>query len=204
MSYILHLPAKNKELYGKQLIENYEKKQTFHKPDNLDIVIPITLDQIDNSLLIKQIHNSGYNYYNCIDKEIKWEKADKLLYVYNSLKLCKNEYALILDGNDIVILKDLDNIINDFLEYDSTIIYNSEIYRYKRLTKCCYNGGACIGKVEDLLKFYELAISFLNKKEKKYPSEQPYLLKAISKYPKVRTDGQRKLFICYNYEFRGD
>ena len=200
MSYVLHLPSKNKELYGYLLEDNHTK--LFHKPDNLDIVVPITLDQVDSSLLIKQIHNSGYDYYNCIDKEVIWERADKLIYIYNSLKLCKNEYAIVLDGNDTVILKDLDSIIDDFKKYNTKIVYNSEIYNYRGQMKYCYNGGVCIGKVADLLEFYELAISFLDKTPRKYPSEHPYLLKAINKWHNTRCDGQRALFICYNYEFR--
>ena len=206
MSYLLHLPAKNKELYGDQLKEWFEKKPTFIKPDNVDIIIPITLDQIDDSLLIKQIHNSGYNYYNCIDKEIKWGKADKIKYIYDTLLMCNNEYVLILDGNDIVFTNDLTNIINSFHIYDADIVYNAEIYKLSN-GKMHYalNGGACFGTKEGVLKFYTDALDFLNNDKEKFPSEQKYLLQSLFKNSETTAvDCKRELFVCYNYEFKGN
>ena len=202
MSYVLHLPAKNKELYGHLLKEKYTRN--FVKPD-IDIVIPITLDQVDNSLLIKQIHNSGYDYYNCIDKEIVWEKADKVRYVLKSLQMCPNEYIILLDGNDTVFTDNLTNIVETFNEYpDTGLVFNAEVYYYKKLKKSCLNGGVCFGKKEDMIKFYTDACMYLSMDKKKFPSEQKYLLASLSNNKKIaRIDTKEILFKCFNYEFNG-
>lgn len=206
MSFLLHLPAKNKDLYGNQLIEHFNNKPTFIKPDNIDIVIPITLDQIDNSLLIKQIYNSGYDYYNCIDQEIKWEKADKIIYICETLEMCKNDYVMILDGNDTIFTDDLTNIFDAFNQYDADIVYNAEIYQLEN-NKMHYalNGGACFGTREGVIHFYQDALDFLYKDKEKFPSEQKYLLNSLLKNPQTTAvDCKRLLFTCYNYEFKGN
>ena len=207
MSYILHLPDKNKILYKNLLQENYTLR--FNKPDNIDIVISITPNQIEDSFLIKQLTLNNYNFYNSIENNVQWLKYDKPIYIYQSLLMCNNEYSLILDGNDTVILKDLDDIIEDLLKYDLDIIFNAEIYTYKKLKKGCLNGGVCFGKTDKLLEFYRDVIYFLNEdllnRKNIYPSEQKYLLKALSKHKdRVTIDNKRRFFICYNYEFKGE
>ena len=209
MSYVLHLPSRNKIIYENLLKTNYDK--IFNKPDNIAIIIPITLNQIDNSYLIKQLKMNGYDYYNSITKNIIWKPYEKPIHIYNSLKICKEEYSLILDGNDTIITDNLDNMINDLNSYKIKAVYNAEIYKSKKLPNfkhICCNGGIVFGETKYLLNFYKQVVEYINnlptERKSKCNSEQPFINKAMRYFDDIGVDYNEILFKCFNYQFKGE
>ena len=207
MSYILHLPSKNKILYKRLLEENYKKK--IYKPDNISIIIPITPNQVEDSYLIKQLKLSNCNYYNPISEDIIWKDYKKPPYIYEALKDINTEYVLILDGNDTVILKDLKDLIDDFNLYNKKAIYNAEIYtskQFKNFRKCCCNGGGVFGKTNYLLDFYKRVTDRINKFPIKtldeINNEQPFINYSMDN--DIGIDEQEIIFKCFNYQFKGN
>lgn len=211
-----HFPGQTK-IQNKELIEELVKRK-FSKPDNIGFVCPVTKDQLDNPLM-KQLSLNGYTYYNSLaDRDILWQPERKILHVLNSLKMCKEEYALVLDTNDVVILDDLTDIIERFETYNKKIIYNSTIWMYPHEiiddvknrgqygTYCFLNAGCAIGKTSDLIEFYEYAWDMLCKIAHPVSSEQYYIRKAFDKrQDDVFFDWDCRVFQCwhrqaYNYQ----
>lgn len=205
-----HFPGQTKNVSGDLLNEFSER--TFSKPDNVGIVCVITKDHTETAPLINQLHKNGYEYYNSLaNRNIVWFPERKIQYVLQSLKLCQEEYALILDGDDTAILCDLDNIIDVFESYNKKIIYNSSIWMYPHIIvddvenrgqygEYCYlNAGCAIGKTEDLIEFYEYAWDILRKTPKPVSSEQYYIRKAFNKrQDQVFFDYECKIFQCWH------
>lgn len=216
---IAHFPGKTKlEQDNARLLKTFSKR-AFYKPDNIGIVCAITQDQIANSPLVNQLQENKYAYYNSLDgRNIMWKPERKILHVLDSLKLCKEEYALVLDGNDVAILSDLDNIVDLFLSYNKQIIYNATIWMYPHIMielienrgqygQYCYlNAGCAFGKTSDLIRFYEEAWSIVKTEPYPVESEQYYIRKLFDQHQdQVFFDWQCKIFQCwhkqkYNYE----
>lgn len=211
-----HFPGQTK-IQNKDLIEELSQRK-FNMPDNIGIVCPITKDQLSNPL-IRQLSLNGYSYYNSLaDVDILWRPERKILHVLNSLKICKEEYALVLDTNDVVILDDLDDIINRFETYGKRIIYNSTIWMFPHEiiddvenrgqygTYCFLNAGCAIGKTSDLIDFYQYTWDMVRKIAHPESSEQYYIRKAFDKkQEEVFFDWDCRVFQCWHkqeYDYR--
>lgn len=205
-----HFPGQTK-IQNKELINEISKRK-FNKPDNIGIICPITKDQLNKSPLINQLMANDYSYYNSlVDRNIAWIPERKILHVLDSLKLCKEEYALILDGNDVVIFDDINDVIERFETYDKKIIYNSTIWMYPHVIiddvenrgqygqYCFLNAGCAIGKTSDLIEFYEYAWDILYRTPKPVSSEQYYIRKAFDKkQDEVFFDWDCRVFQCWH------
>jgi hypothetical protein len=203
---VAHFPDKLKEKY-KDFI-NTNKEIIFSKPDNIDIISPITKDQI--SPLDYQLNKNNISYINPLrNKDINWNQPDKIKYVLEGLKISNNEYALILDGNDVIILNDLTNLIDIFNTYNKKIIYNADVFRYPniiiekerpfRFSKL--NAGICFGKREDLIVFYEKALNFYNNSNKENKTEQFYIRNVAKDDENVDIDYECRFFQIFYVDF---
>lgn len=147
-------------------------KNTFSKPDNLTI-ITLKSNLLENAYLINQLENNNIDYINPL-KDInidKWKMTIKLKYIEEALNNCNTEYALVLDSKDVVIYKDLINIVETFKEYNKKILFNAsknnfpnveldKVENRDSLGEFKYlNAGCCIGYTESLKEFYHFVNS---------------------------------------------
>ena len=143
-----HFPGETRYKYD-QLINEF-KNIKFKNNIDVTIISPITKDFLASSPLHHQLVLNEYKYINTLyDRYMKWEKISKIDAIIDSLMMCKTKYSLILDGNDVVILDDLTDIINRFDEYNVKILFNPTIYMFphividkvpnrEKLGKYCY------------------------------------------------------------------
>lgn len=209
---IAHFPGETKTDKDNAKLLKTLSKRMINKPDNIGIVCVITKDQIANSPLINQLNINGYSYYNSLDNhDVVWKPERKILHVLNSLKICNEEYALVLDGNDVAILSDLDNIVDLFHSYNKKIIYNATIWMYPHTIielienrgqygQYCYlNAGCAFGKTSDLINFYQEAWDIVRTEPYPAESEQYYIRKLFDKHQEqVFFDWQCKIFQCWH------
>lgn len=220
---IAHFPGNTKnEKVNINILEEYSHYH-FHKPDNIGIVCAITDDKKEKSYLLKQLDESGYDYYNSLSgHNVLWSPQNKILHVLNSLKMCTEEYALILDGTDVVIMSDLDDIVKRFNTYNKKILYNATIWMYPHIIVdivenrgqygqyCFLNAGCAFGKTSDLIEFYEKAWNLVKSDINPISSEQYYIRKVFDTHQDdVFFDWECKIFQCwhkqeYKYENNGD
>lgn len=211
---ILHFPGKQK-IKMKDVIDEFKEFQV-SLPSNLTIISVITPDYISTSPLHYQLSKSNIKYINPVPENFKmWINKDKPNYVCQALKKVKTEYCLVLDGNDVVIVDQLDDIIRKFEGYGKDIIFNAtsnrfpdlpvdsidglnDIERPKLFGPFCYlNAGCCIGRTKALKKFYkEVAIDC---NISSVPSEQYHIRKVMNKHQnKVFFDYDCRIFQVFN------
>ena len=217
-----HFPGQTK--YKEEALIKELKERMFVLPENIGFVTPITKDQAKTSPLLYQIKKNNYEnrFYNSLsDRNMVWHSSMKVKYVLDSLLLCREEYALVLDGNDVVILTDLTDIFDRFDSYGKKILYNASIWMHPhvivdnvknrgRYGQYCYlNAGCCFGKTADLADFYKYAYeSFIKDKRQEYDSEQYYIRKAFDRRQgDVFFDYDCRIFQCWHkqeYKYDGD
>lgn len=205
-----HFPGQTK-IKNKNLINELSTTH-FYLPDNIDIISVITKDQINSSPLHNQLQSNNYKYINPLrNRFMLWSRVGKVEHVLKALNSATKEYSLILDGNDVVILNDLTNIINLLKSYNKKIIYNPTINLYPHVIldnvpnreqygKYCYlNAGCCFGETEELKNFYEYTYELINNEYNPIDSEQYYIRKAFDKnQDKVFFDYECKIFQCWH------
>lgn len=205
-----HFPGKTKQEFFDLI--NKVKDIKFALPDNITIISLITPEQIPYSPLVYQVIENNYKYLNIVnDRYMRWEKANKAKLIYESLLQSPTEYSLILDGNDVVILDDLTDIINRFNAYGKKVLFNPTFYMYphikvddvpnrEKLGKYCYlNAGCCFGKTLDLINFYKKVKNEINKDNHPIESEQYYVRKVFDKnQDTVFFDYKCSIFQCFH------
>ena len=205
-----HFPGQTKKIY-KDLMYDLADRH-FNLPDNIDIISVIKKETIPISPLHKQLTLNNYSYINSIkDRNMLWNKNKKIKYVLDSLYVATKEYCLILDGNDVAILSDLDNIVELFESYNKKVLFNASIWmfphviiehvkdRYKYNPYCFLNAGCCFGKTKDLIDFYEYAYNVYKESLTDVDYEQYYIRKAFDKkQDEVFFDYDCKIFQCWH------
>lgn len=205
-----HFPGQTRTQNMELINELSDRK--FSMPDNIDIVSVIEKESLPSAPLHKQLQLNGYEYINPVkNRHMIWERTKKIFYVLEGLKKAKKEYTLILDGNDVAVLSDLDNIVDIFETYDKKIIFNSTIWMYPHVIvdnvenrgqygEYCYlNAGCAFGKTEDLIEFYEYAWNIVKNSSREIDSEQYYIRKAFNnRQDYVFFDYDCKIFQCWH------
>lgn len=134
-----------------------------YKPNWLDIIICYT--DRNKALLANQLELSNISYINPIVKTNNFIKAYKPIYYYGALKECKNEYTIIMDAYDVVIIN-FNDIIEKLSIYNRQLIYNAQCYDFPPInleydvgcpnnTYNKINSGVVFGKTKDLKEFYK-------------------------------------------------
>lgn len=211
---ILHFPGKQKKTYAKEI--DMMKEIEFTMPEDLSIISIMTPDVVESSPLHYQLTKNNVSYINTVPADHKmWINRHKPRYVKKALELVRTNYCLILDGNDVVIVDNLDDIIEKFNCYERDIIYNATSNRFPNLEVdkipgikddqrimmfgpfCFLNAGVCIGKTEALRWFYDEVIEAVEKEN--IPSEQYFVRKVMNNHQdKVFFDYDCRLFQAFN------
>ena len=207
-----HFPGDTK-IFQEDLIDQL-KERTFKVPDNVTILSVNTMDLVKNlsGCLPYQLAKNNINYVNPLaGKDISWNRKDKIDYVIQGLKEVKTEYTLILDGNDVVVLSDLTDIVERYKPYNVDILYNATIWMFPPVvidfvkhrdrygTYNYLNAGCCIGKTDKLIEFYEEAWQICLDAKGSTDSEQFYVRKAFDNHQdKVWFDFDCRIFQCWH------
>lgn len=210
-AYILHLPGKGKEFLYYYLDEL--KEQMFTLDKDVTLITTATKDTLNNCPLIYQLNKSNISYINSAENYTEeWQKITKLPLICNSLLNVTTPYVLILDANDVVVLKDINTqFIETFNQYNCDILFNGSQYLYPKIISAhieksnnspfinhYLNAGVCFGRIDQVKKLYDCAYYFSTTKNY-YPidSEQYYVRIAIieNRDINVKIDDGSHLFL---------
>lgn len=212
---LLHFPGRQKEV-NKEAIEQL-KELEISKPDDISIVSIMTPDVVQTSPLHYQLTKNGIDYYNSVPEDHKmWINKHKPSYVIEALLKVTTPYTLVTDGNDVVLVGDLDLLIEPFLGYEKQIIFNATSNRFPNMPIdyipyvddydcreilfgpfCYLNAGVCFGYTEALIEFYKLVKELTDMEN--VPSEQYYVRKAFhSTQNSVFFDYDCRMFQAFN------
>lgn len=209
--YILHLPGEGKKRLG-YMLDKLSKRQV-SVSDEIVIVTTATEDKIDSCPLIKQLNNSSQLYINSAEHyKSEWRKTAKLKLIFNALQYTDRPYTLVLDANDVAILKDIDHaFISKWQQYDCDILFNGSQYLYPKVFSApieriefspyvnhYLNAGVCFGYTDKIRSLYQSALYHSQHEHyAPYESEQYYIRVAIVENPdvKAKIDDASHLFL---------
>ena len=198
---ISHFPGLERHDY-KHIIEKFSKIKIKPLPENLQLITCVDDDTVnyDKSPLINQLKRSNIPFINAAEHKdvFPWVNNKKIKLLYDTLQNVTTEYCLILDGIDVTINTDLDDIIDIYKTYEKDIIFNATPWAHPRVIvdmvpnrkvnygKYCFlNAGCCIGKTEALKEFYKEVLDIFNetpKNDKYWKSEQYFVRKAFANH----------------------
>ena len=212
-AFVRHFPGKSAIKFSDYINEN--KYNKFSLPENISIVSVITKEYQGKACLDIQCENNGTPLINPLkDRYVKWNRYDKPKYILNGLNSVKTEYTLVLDGNDTLIINDLDNLVEEAKNYyNCKVLFNATCYNYPKMViddinrryfgRYKYlNAGVAFGKTEDLKWFYEIVKNEVDKDFHHIDSEQYYVRKAFDIINEtidknyVKFDYNNELFEC--------
>jgi hypothetical protein len=119
------------------------------------------------------------------------------------------KYVLAMDAFDVMIIRDLSNIIDDFKNFNAKILFNAtstiwpEVEEHGKIEESLanypfafFNSGVFIGEIEYIKEvFSEIPYS-----KKEYPYSDQYLIRQEyhKRYPEIQIDWQCKIFQVSN------
>lgn len=211
-AYILHLPGEGKKYLGHFL--KRLKEQTIAVDKEVTVITTATTDTKDSCPLVYQLEKSGQAYINSADGfDGEWRKTVKLPLILRALQNVTTPYVFLLDANDVVILRDIDqSFIDLWRQYDCDILFNGSQYLYPKIISApiekehnspfvnhYLNAGVCFGYTDKIKQIYETAY-YHSKHEHyaPYDSEQYYVRIGIieEKDIRVKIDDGSCLFLC--------
>lgn len=193
--YVMHFPGSGKVYYD---YKEAASDITIEKSDLITIISPMTPDYIEDSVMVKQLRNSGIDFVNPIDVP-KISIPQKIPFILKALKEVETPYCLVMDGGDTCFGgKNLDEeFIEKYKSLGKPVIYNGTTKRFPDiaiepigyfLTNGGFsflNAGVCFGTTEGLIKVYEKAQELRGKIQSRWESEQMYIRHARVKLPDI-------------------
>ena len=207
---VLHFHGQNiNELAGTfNLILNNHLVCSDYDKSRLKIVSTWTNEE--SCCLYKQCKKFNIPLVNCVpydyDKTQTWYMPNKIKFFIDVLENTNEDIVMFLDGYDVLITH-LDDIIERFENQPYKILFGPSCNNYPNIdidkiygrtnngTYCYFNAGCVIGYREDLLKFYNETLQYINVKNP-WNSEQFIMRIAFSKYS--TDNSQTYIGIDYN------
>jgi hypothetical protein len=222
---ILHCPSKNFRncFFLDGVRPDWPKLISHFTKTPLDFKVPakvkvITFSNIKNkTLLEKNLDSVGIDYL-ILGKQIeKWENIKKIELLVENLPKIDEEFVLVLDAADALVVSSLDNLIKKFSLFGCDVVFNAEPFSwpmesvyFKREDSICsepfnhLNSGCFIGKTKFCAQLYLECLNYCDKitETHKYSDQikiKPFYLKM---YPKIKIDYRCEIFqIFYCNEF---
>ena len=211
--YILHFPGNG--IDGHEYIVSENLHRHIELNDNISIISIMDRNCYNTSPLVEQCNFNNIPIYNGAINENSWNNTKKINYILEDLDTITTEYALILDGRDVIITHDLDNeFLKKVNSFESPIVYNGTPAAYPDVPiesireivtidgKQKYlNAGVCIGRVDALKKAYNYALDLKNNMPDNN-SEQLIIRKVKHTHPDLIThDSKNAIFrIVHQYD----
>jgi len=194
---ISHFPGWTRYKY-KYLIDRFSKTKIKPLPEKIQLITCMDDDSVsyNKSPLINQLNSNGIPFINAAEhKDVyPWVNNKKIKLIYDALQNVTSEYCLILDGIDVTINQDLDDIIDIYKTYDKKIVFNATPWAHPKVIidmvedrkirygKYCFlNAGCCIGETESLRSFYKEALDIFNEtpQDNPYWSSEQYFIRKV-------------------------
>ncbi len=208
---VAHFQGKSRTLYP-QIMEEINK-QEIRIPDNVEIV---TATNQPTAMLIEQLNKHNIDFINKVPLNCYWTNLKKLGYIIEGLQAVKSKYVLIVDASDVLLTKDIINIVDKFTSFQKKVMFGATKNNYPDLLIDkipdrdfrgdfrYLNAGTCFGTVEDCLIFYSRANKILQSDNIYNPSKSEQLIirqafKDTTKY--VDFDYQCMLFQTFGYTY---
>lgn len=164
--YILHFPGHGLGDFLNIIDDNMDRHITISS--DISIISTMNRHCWDNSPIRDQCARNNIPICNTALEEKDWSNPLKIKHSLICLEQATTEYALLVDGRDVVIVQDLDDeFIEKFKKFNKPILYNGtpaaypkvpiepleELFQIKGKQKFL-NAGVCFGEVEALKVFY--------------------------------------------------
>lgn len=215
-AYTLHSPGLGKKNFAK-LLNDVKKTEIKKCCDDITIVTTATSDLADKYPLIEQLNKSNISYLNSAKEfDGKWKRTVKIPLIKNIMKEVTTPYTLLLDANDVVLLKDIDEkFLETWKEYNCDMVFNGQWCMWPRVPSSTiesdkqspfyyhyFNAGVCLGYTDKIAQLYNRAEECLNSKDyHPIDSEQYFLRMAMLKEKDIKIkidDGCHLFFVAYN------
>lgn len=211
--FIAHAPGKLSNNFFWNDVKDYvfNRERIYNVPNDLDIITfnnGYAYNDKEAGIFEKSLLNNNISNFVVLGEQVKnWTNKKKIYLLKEYLNKTKKNYVLVCDSCDVLIIKNIKNIISEFLAYDCEMLFNAEIYPYpsdlpknildfeSRMKDVKYlNAGLFISKI-DYLK-YILSNIDINIWTNKHPNSEQifYKHKYFQEYPKIKVDHSCKLF----------
>lgn len=193
------------------VIENYSTFKVVIDP-RVSVITAFT--EKNKAITALQLEISNMPYVNaCPIGETEWTNIDKIKYYVDALEKTTSEYTLLVDGYDVLFLRNIDEeFIRKFELIGHNVLFNATKNNYPNfeidqienrdlLGNFKYlNAGVAFGKTAELLKFYKEVLALTKRTDIINPwnSEQLYVRMASNGNDKVGFDYQCILFQTFS------
>ena len=164
--HVLHFPGHG--LGNFMHIIDINKKRKFTISPDISIISTMNRSCWDSSPIKSQCELNNIKIHNTALSEAEWNNTLKIDHILRCLNQISTQYALLVDGRDVVITADLDdNFIKKFKGFNKLILYNGTPAAYPKVAiepleelllirgkQKFLNAGVCFGEVEALKTFY--------------------------------------------------
>ncbi len=163
-------------------------------PDNIRIITTASKDCAEDAMLLKQLRKNNIPFLNpASNYEGIWINTLKIDFILEGLMLAEQEtaeYALVLDGLDVLFTGDTSSIIPKFEKYGTKVLFGAtknkfpevdidEVADRDRLGSFKYlNSGTAFGKVKDLIWLFNKVKKLSERINNPYNSDQ-FLLRHV-------------------------
>lgn len=164
--YILHFPGHGLGDFLNIIDDNMDRHITISS--DISIISTMNRHCWETSPIKDQCARNNIPICNTALEEKDWSNPLKIKHSLICLEQATTEYALLVDGRDVVIVQDLDDeFIEKFKKFNKPILYNGtpaaypkvpiepleELFQIRGKQKFL-NAGVCFGEVEALKTFY--------------------------------------------------
>jgi hypothetical protein len=211
---ILHCP--NKPFRNQFLLEGVDpfwprlisnSAKIIRLPENIKIIT--FNNRSRKSLLEKKLDILGVNYLVLGKNVSDWYNRAKIRLLVENLGGVREEFILVLDSDDVLIMSSLEDIIKKFIAFDCEVLFNSEPYPYplecfysgmeKKICKepfCYLNSGCFIGRTEFCRKLYRECFTYRDSIIDNHAYSDQIKIKPfyIKMYPQIKIDFSSEIF----------
>ena len=211
--HVLHFPGHG--LGDFIHIIDINKKRKFTILPDISIISTMNRSCWESSPIKYQCELNSITIYNTALREAEWNNTLKIDHILRCLDQISTQYALLVDGRDVVITADLDEkFIEKFKKFNKPILYNGTPAAYPKVAiepleelfqirgkQKFLNAGVCFGEVEALKTFYARCAE-ISAKLPDNKSEQLIVRMARQEMKElVAIDHVNELFrICHPYD----
>jgi|694.fasta_scaffold116054_3 hypothetical protein len=161
------------------------------------------------SLLEKNLDLLGVDYLVLGKNVASWYNRLKIKLLVETLDEVREEFILVLDADDVLIMSSLEDIIEKFIPFDCEVLFNSEPYPYplesfygdmeKAICKepfCHLNSGCFIGRTEFCRKLYRECFTYRDSIVDNHAYSDQIKIKPfyIKMYPQIKIDFSSEIF----------
>ena len=169
----------------------------------------ITFNNRSHKSLLEKLDLLGVDYLVLGKNVAYWYNRLKIKLLVENLNEVREEFILVLDADDVLIMSSLEDIIEKFIAFDCEVLFNSEPYPWpleffysdmeKAICKesfCHLNSGCFIGRTEFCRKLYRECFTYRDSIVDNHAYSDQIKIKPfyIKMHPQIKIDFSSKIF----------